>query len=62
MKKQREDNLTSDGDLRIVADHSLTRDMFFNKLIIVGNAKLITNGFRVYLKELVFEDVQDKKE
>jgi hypothetical protein len=41
----------SDGDVVISTNTTLTRDMFYNNLIINNGVTLKTNGFRIFVKE-----------
>lgn len=42
--------VASDGDAVISADTTLTRDMYYNTLVINSGATLFTNGFRVFAR------------
>ena len=40
-----------DGDVTISADTSLSEDMYYNNLTVNSGTNLVTNGFRVFVKE-----------
>ena len=48
----------TDGDVTIISNVSLNRDMYYNNLTILANVQLDTNGFRVFVKDtLTMSDV-----
>jgi hypothetical protein len=48
----------TDGDVTIISNLSLNRDMYYNNLTILANVQLDTNGFRVFVKDtLTMSDV-----
>jgi hypothetical protein len=41
----------TDGDVTVISNISLNRDMYYNNLTILANVQLDTNGFRVFVKD-----------
>lgn len=37
-------------------DYILTRNMHFDKIIFRGSGKLILNGFRIYVREVIWQN------
>jgi len=40
----------SDGDFTVIQDITLEKDMFYNNLTFVNDAKIIANGYKIYVK------------
>ena len=41
----------TDGNVTVVGNVSLTRDMYYNNLTVLANAQIDTNGYRVFVKD-----------